>query len=227
MRTTIYIILTTLSNTLFGQSVTVQQANNRLATIFHQSEKRPEVLLLGTYHFSYPDADDYKTPDSLRVDILSAKRQVEIRQVLDAILKFKPTKIAIEAKAAEQTKYDSLYQLYTTGHLKQERDERYQLAFRLAKILGHKKVFCIDAQPFVKTLYEVDSVADQKYTEEDDAVVNTIGERYDAFYNLDDSLQLHMKLTDYLTLINSDQYLKYDNGQYLYHTRKGTNSTLR
>lgn len=224
MRIIIYILLTILSSTLIAQSLTVQQANSRLATIFHKSEKRPEVLLLGTYHFSYPDADDYKTPDSLRVDILSEKRQLEIKEVLDAILRFKPTKIAIEAKAIEQPKYDSLYRLYKTGQLKTERDERYQLAFRLAKTLGHDKVYCIDAQPFVKTLYEIDSIADQKYTEKDDTVVTAIEERYDAFYNLDDSLQLHMKLIDYLTLINSDQYLRYDNGQYLYHTRKGTNA---
>lgn len=141
MRTTICFFLLTLCKTLFGQNVTIQQANNRLSDIFKQSQKRPQVLLLGTYHFSYPNADGYKTPDSLQVDVLSSKRQSEIKQVIDALLKFKPTKIAIEAKPVDQTKYDSLYQLYLKGQLQRERDERFQIAFRLAKILGHKRVF--------------------------------------------------------------------------------------
>ncbi len=41
---------------------------------------------------------------------------------------------------------------------------------------------------------------------------------YNQFYSYDDTLQPNMKLIDYLTLINSDQYLKYDNGQYLWRT---------
>lgn len=223
MRTTICFFLVTLCKTLFGQNVTIEQANNRLSDIFKQSHMRPQVLLLGTYHFSYPNADDYKTPNSLQIDVLSSKRQSEIKQVIDVLLKFKPTKIAIEAKPTDQAKYDSLYQLYLKRQLQQERDERFQIAFRLAKILGHKKVFCIDAQPFVKTLYEIDSVADQRYTDENDSTVVAIETMYENFYNYDDTLQRKMKLIDYLTLINSEQFLRYDNGQYLYHTRRGTN----
>lgn len=89
-------------------------------------------------------------------------------------------------------------------------------------MLQHKKVFCIDATPFVKTLYETDSIADKKYGDKNDSTVMAIETMYNEFYNYDDTLQRNMKLIDYLALINSDQYLKYDNGQYLYHTRKGT-----
>lgn len=222
MRTFICILLAVLYNASFGQSITINNANNRLSEIFHRSQKRPQVLLLGTYHFSYPNVDDYKTPDRLRVDVLSSKKQKEIDRVIAVLVNFKPTKIAIEAKASDQTKYDSLYQLYLKGELQEERDERFQIAFRLGKQLRHKKVFCIDAQPFVKTLYEVDSIADQKYSDENDSTVIAIQEMYEAFYRYDDTLQRNMELIDYLTLINSDQYLKYDNGQYLFHTKKGT-----
>lgn len=223
MRIVICYLLIASCKISYGQPVTIQQANRRLSQIFQQSQPQPQVLLLGTYHFSYPDADDYKTPDRLQADILSSKKQNEINQVIKALLKFKPTKIAIEAKPTEQAKYDSLYQHYVKGQLQHERDEKYQIAFRLAKLSGHKKVFCIDATPFVKTLYETDANADQKYSDANDSGVLTIEKMYDAFYSYDDTLQLRMKLIDYLTLINSDQYLEYDNGQYLYHTRKGTN----
>ncbi len=223
MRIIAFLIFLTLGKTSFAQKITLQQANSKLSYIFKQAQKRPEVLLLGTYHFSYPNADEYKTPDSLQAEVLSSKKQNEIKQVISALLKFSPTKIAIEAKPTDQAKYDSLYQLYLKGQFQQERDEKFQIAFRLAKMLRHKKVYCIDAKPFVKTLYETDSIADQKYSDKNDSTVTAIEMMYNEFYSYDDTLQRNMKLIDYLMLINSDQYLKYDNGQYLYHTRKGTN----
>lgn len=102
MRIIIIFIFLTLFKTLFGQNITLQQANSRLSSIFKQAQKRPEVLLLGTYHFSYPDADEYKTTDSLQADVLSSKKKNEIKQVISALLKFSPTKIVIEAKPIEQ-----------------------------------------------------------------------------------------------------------------------------
>lgn len=104
-----------------------------------------------------------------------------------------------------------------------QRSETFQIGFRLAKDLGHQRVYCIDAKPFVKTLYEVDSILANRYSKVNDKVLDKLNSAYESFYDYDDSLQREMKLKDYLLLINSDAYLRYDNGQYLTWTRTGTN----
>lgn len=219
----ISLIVLLFSNFCFGQQITLEEANRKLASIFKEKAGRPEVLLVGTFHFDYPDQDGYKTPDSMRFDMLSLERQVEINEVVEAISKFKPTIIAIEALPQSQLKFDTLFQKYLAGKLTNERSERFQLGFRLAQKLNLSKVHCIDARPFVKTLYETDTVLAKKYNLEKDTIFAELGLQYERFYNYDDTLQKFMKLKDYLLLINSDNFLKYDNGQYLTYTRNGTN----
>jgi hypothetical protein len=222
MKLLLSILLTSIAGICVGQTISIKEANSKLSTIFKDKDPRPEVLLLGTFHFDYPDKDSYKTPDSLRVDILSKQRQKEIQEVLVILKRFRPTKIAIEAMPDKQSLYDSLYQVYLTGRLSTEPDERFQIGFRLAKELKHTGVYCIDSKPFVKTLGETDPALDSKYNSGNDTVFARLDAEYDAFYNFDDSLQKYMSLKDYLLLINSDQYLKFDNGKYLTYTRKGT-----
>src|SRR5437868_982340 len=59
-----------------------------------QSEARPEILVLGTYHMANPGHDIHNMQAD---DVLSAKRQQEIAQLMEVLKKFHPTKIAIEA----------------------------------------------------------------------------------------------------------------------------------
>ncbi|MBO9659457.1 MAG: hypothetical protein J7527_11590, partial [Chitinophagaceae bacterium] len=66
--------------------------------ILHGGDRKPtEVLLLGTYHFAYPNLDVHKTDSSLQVDILSDKKQKEVKELVQVIERFKPTRIYIES----------------------------------------------------------------------------------------------------------------------------------
>ncbi len=224
MRQIVFFAFVVSCNFCFGQNISIEEANRKLTSIFADNEKRAEILLLGTFHFNYPDADGYKTPDSLRIDINSKERQREIDEVIGAIEKFQPTIIAIEALPKEQEKYDALYKKYLAGNYELGRSESFQIGFKLAKKLNLANVFCIDSKPFVKTLYETDSLLAKKYNLDNDKVFADLSLKYEAFYNYDDTLQKGMTLKNYLLLINSDQYLKYDSGQYLTYTRNGTNS---
>lgn len=224
MQRIIFIFLIFISNISSAQKITLQEAKKKLSTVFNEKAERAEVLLLGTYHFNYPGADGYKTPESLQFDILSAQKQAEINEVISAILKFKPTKIAIEAMPQSQLRFDTLYQKYLFGQLSNKRDEWFQLGFRLAQKLKLSKVYCIDAKPFVKTLYETDTTLANKYNLGSDTTFAELNLQYEQYYAYDDTLQKFMKLKDYLLLINSDKYLQYDNGQYLTYTRNGTNT---
>lgn len=206
-----------------GQRISVEQANKKLSEVFQTGKKKTEILLLGVFHFSYPDLDIYKTPDSLRIDILSNERQAEVAELVNLLDKFKPTKIAIEAMPDKQAYYDSIYSKFLHQQLQNQRDERIQIGFNLAAKLHHEKLYCIDAKPFVKTLWETDSLLAAKYNLDSDKIYEALSSKYEQFYKYDDTLQKSMVLKDYLALINSDNYLQYDNGQYLTYTRAGTN----
>ena len=55
---------------------------------------RAEVLVLGVYHMNNPGRDVFNTEAD---DVLAPKRQAEIAQVIVALERFRPTKIAVEA----------------------------------------------------------------------------------------------------------------------------------
>ena len=103
-------------------------------------DKRLQVMVLGVYHFRNPNADVVKTnfPDHL-----SAAKQKEIADVLDALARFAPTKIFVEAVPESQSLKDD-YAQYLKGSYVLTANETDQLGYRLAKRLGHKQVFGAD-----------------------------------------------------------------------------------
>lgn len=107
-----------------------------------QTLKEPtQLLLLGTFHFSNPGLDAVKFKSA---DISSDARQKEIRDVVNRIKSFQPDKIFIEAGIDQQTLIDSQYSAYLKGNYELSINETNQVGFRLAKELGHNKLYCID-----------------------------------------------------------------------------------
>ena len=98
------------------------------------------VLLLGTYHMDNPGRDIM----NLQVDdVLAPKRQREIAELVDDLARFRPTKILIEAEYGNpdaQTKYSQ----YLAGKYELGRDEREQVAFRLARKMNLSQVYGVD-----------------------------------------------------------------------------------
>jgi hypothetical protein len=106
------------------------------------------VMVLGTYHFANPGLDVVQTEVD---DVLSDARQAEIHELVEAIERFRPTKIAVEQVPAEAARLDSLYLAYRAGQHELMRSETEQLGFRLAARLEHPRVYPIDyrgALPF-------------------------------------------------------------------------------
>jgi hypothetical protein len=58
--------------------------------------KKIDVLTLGTFHFAYHNLDQVKTAKKDQVDVLDAKYQQEIKDIVTQVAKFKPTYIVIE-----------------------------------------------------------------------------------------------------------------------------------
>ncbi len=114
-------------------------------------DARAQVMLLGTFHFSYRNLDIIKTEKADQIDFTSEESRKDIQKITDRMAKFKPTKIAVEVMPEKQAKMDSLYQAYLNGSYELEMDEVYQIGFRLAKQLGHQRVYCINAMGDIDT----------------------------------------------------------------------------
>ena len=105
-----------------------------------QAGARPEVLVLGTYHMANPGRDVHNMEAD---DVLSAKRQREIAQLLEVLKRFRPTKIAIESEPGGRR--PGQYADFLAGRYTLTRNEIDQIGFRLAKELGHQAIYPVDA----------------------------------------------------------------------------------
>jgi hypothetical protein len=126
---------------LFASLVSIAQSTpQRLPADRLEGPPMAEVLVLGTYHMDNPGRDIFNMEAD---DVLAPKRQAEIRELLDVLTRFRPTKIAIEADS-DSPKIKQ-YQDYLAGKYELIRDERDQIGFRLGKELNLPKIYGIDA----------------------------------------------------------------------------------
>jgi hypothetical protein len=103
-----------------------------------------EVMILGTYHMANPGRDLHNLKAD---DVLVDKRQRELAAVADALAKFKPTRVAVEADTdngapARLAKYHD----YVAGTLPESRNEVVQIGYRLAKRVQLPEVYGIDVE---------------------------------------------------------------------------------
>lgn len=98
------------------------------------------ILILGTFHMG-PTNDLFSTDvDNLHTE----KRQQEILDVVKRLLKFSPTKLAVEVEKKHTNMLNEKYKRYLSGNYKLELNEVFQIGFRIAAASGHKKIHCID-----------------------------------------------------------------------------------
>lgn len=102
---------------------------------------RPTLMILGTYHMSNPNADAVNFSAD---DVLSPKRQSEIRQLVNDLEQYGATKIAVEVPTDQDSAYRDQFRSYLHGTYELDRSEVDQVGFRLAKSLGHPQVYPVD-----------------------------------------------------------------------------------
>lgn len=98
-----------------------------------------QVMILGTLHMANPGGHIH---DDTIDDVLAPKRQKELKEVADALLRFAPTRVMVEWPDSLTTER---YRQYREGTLKPNRNEVVQLGFRLAAMAGLDEVHGIDA----------------------------------------------------------------------------------
>ena len=101
-----------------------------------------EVMILGTYHMSNPGRDLHNLKAD---DVLVDKRQRELAAVAEALAKFKPTLVTVEAGTANGAPAKlAKYHDYLAGTLPESRNEIVQIGYRLAKHRQLQDVYGID-----------------------------------------------------------------------------------
>ncbi|WP_404984672.1 DUF5694 domain-containing protein [Chryseobacterium sp. M5] len=207
MKTSILIVLMTMSTFLFGQKKPSE----------YFPDPKTKVLVVGSFHFDYPNQDAHKTEKSDQVDVLEPKTATEVTELINYIKKFKPTKIAIEAwpnwKANEKLKE------YKEGKHRDQRDERYQLAMRLATELKLNELYSIDANSVLDDLTEKFGKTDSLYFKnmlKDYDFLNDdrISQQYNTFIKNTERKNFK-SILDMFKYMNSKEYHQYEYGAYL------------
>ncbi|WP_019412702.1 DUF5694 domain-containing protein [Paenisporosarcina sp. TG20] len=174
--------------------------------------KKPKVMVLGTFHMRY-------TPDLHRVDfdnLLSSKRQEEIRKVVNGLKNYNPTKIAVEVVKENDNLINKEYQQYINGQLELKVDEIHQFGFRTAAELEHKNIYAVDWMESVGNR-AISQVFDWVKIEQPD-LYNLIDEKYRS------KLQLNLDDRGIFELVcnyNEEQFIKKQHEMYMQVARIG------
>lgn len=200
-------MLMTISTFLFGQKKPSE----------YFPDPKTKVLVVGSFHFDYPNQDAHKTEKNDQVDVLKPKTAAEVTELVNYIKKFKPTKIAIEAwpdwKANEKLKE------YKDGKYRDQRDERYQLAMRIATELKINELYSIDANSVLDDFTEKFGKKDSLYFKNmlkdyDFLSDDRISKQYNTFIKNTERKNFK-SLLDMFKYMNSKEYHQYEYGAYL------------
>ena len=167
---------------------------------------RPEVLVLGVYHMANPGQDLFNMKAD---DVLAPKRQQEIAQLIEVLKRFNPTKVAIEANTGSQ-RVAREYSEYLSGKRALTNNEIDQIGYRLAKELGHKAVYPVDADGEFPYLPVSNYAKANGRSKELEALMGEVGEMVKA---QDAYLQSHTVL-ETLLYMNADEKVARDVGLY-------------
>ena len=182
-------------------------------------DQLPQVLLVGTFHFNYPNLDAHVTTEEDQVDLESDARREELRELLNYLARFRPTKIVVERWP--ESNINQQYEKYLTGNVTLPKSEVYQLGFRLAKQFEHEQLYPCDAGTLVRSLYNhpdstvLRPVLDSIYDEWGFHTINEMDERYDALYDLEDEILTKSTLLEYFLYENSPHRIRRGHGAYL------------
>ena len=167
---------------------------------------RAEVLVLGVFHMNNPGHDVFSSQVD---DVLAPKRQAEIAQVIEALKKFNPTRIAVEADVYGKGTANR-YADYLAGKHELTRNEIEQLGFRLAKELGHKTVYAVDVDGDFPWMRFVNYAKGSGKAKELDALTGEIG----AMVKAQNAYLASHTILETLLYMNSDEKVAQDVGYY-------------
>lgn len=175
---------------------------------------KAKVLVVGVFHFDYPGLDELKTAEENKIDVLKEPKKSEMTELVEYIKKFRPTKIAVEANPGWRA--TQKLREYEAGEHRDKRDERYQLAMRIASETGLDTLYEVNSYSLIRDLKENDSLVYKK-------LIKGLNWDYEDPYwdyvkkwiENDDKLTSQVSLLDFITYMNSEESHQYGYGAYL------------
>lgn len=201
-----------LSIVLLACQASQDGENSNLADIF--PAKRTQILVVGSIHFNYPGADIHEIAETNKMDVLSEPKKSEVLELVQYINRFKPTKIAIEAYPSWNSS-DKLKK-FKEGEYSDQRDERFQLAMRIAIDNKIDTLYPIDSRNLAQEIEEKDSLFSSELWQDTDFSSNDPQQKYFSlwFDELDKSIQSTSLLEAY-KLLNKRETHQKNFGAYL------------
>lgn len=188
--------------------------------ILRKGEDFPEVLLVGTFHFSYPNLDAHKTNEEDQINVLSPKRQKEMEELNEYIAQFKPTKIVVERGSSTGWLMD-MYRDWLDGKHELGPGEIYQIGFNQMKLNGLDTIYGCDSYNMMRDMLRTpDSLAfersfDKVFEGYSSPSKDIMDERYMEWYDDDDVYTLNHTLLETFKNSNSIKNIQRSHGAYL------------
>lgn len=170
----------------------------QIGNVDAKAKAKPTLVILGTYHMGTPGknvvngkVDDVSTPE----------RQRQMVELIERLKKFRPTKIVLEIDSEDAAKTQEAYDKYLAGQSQLTKNETNQIGFRLAKELGHKKVYCVDWSEF----WDDPAINYEKYASKDpelDSFLKGVYRNLKAEVDAEHEKMFPLSITDQLILLN-------------------------
>lgn len=196
------------------------QAQSSPDSILVGDRQLPQVLLVGTFHFAYPNLDAHKIAAEDQIDVKSQEKQAEVRALLDYLARFKPTKIVVES--GENTGYlMRRYERWLRGEEELKRNERDQIGIRLMHRMGLDTIYGCDAGSILSDMYEderfesVRPVFEEMFKDYDWKSEGLFDSLYTSFYDYETYLEKELPLLDVFQYMNRDDVIRRGHGAYL------------
>ncbi len=220
--TTIFLLLLSSCSQHKEKEVKKFQGNRELNSLLDSNlfvgEYKAKAMVLGVFHFnSELDLSSFKS--TFPFDILESKRQFELDLLLEQIEKYRPTKILLESNRIDNDSIvNDLYHQYLDGAFKisNKKSEIYQIGFKLAKNIGHQKVYCSDASAdWFGVNLDWENYDDVSYLKSHNQYDKTNRHNYEKFYELQDSLTANRSLIQTIIMLNNPKNRLKDHQAYL------------
>lgn len=210
---------------LLAFTLLISCQENQKSGIEKKSEKPEietlEVLLVGTFHFANfnPENNGDLVQKKIR-DVLTDENQTELENIALKIAEFNPDKIFVEESYKRQEKLDSIFSSFpiSTDYKTVKRQETYQLAFRVAKKLNHKRVYAIDLRtdfPYDSLLTEMKKAKQFELIKKDEFELEKLEKSANELFSSNKTL------SEIIFHYNQDKYRKDDINWYLSLANQG------
>lgn len=202
-------------------SETTEKPDPLLDPNYFVGDHKAQAAVLGVFHFSNPGLDTYK--QEFPVDMLSEERQAELDSLLAKLEAYEPTKILLEIPRVEKdSALNAAYHKYLNNEfsITDKSNEIFQIGFKLAKKLGHDRIYASDVKSALWFGADIDWDTYDRET-----YLKSLGQyekasRYDftKYYRFKDSLKQQKTLTEFLSFSNTPQAALKNHQAYLTNT---------